>query len=293
MDRPRLRATLLGHVGPRGDRRAGREARHLLLIASLLAACIPVGDDGADPSEMLPSEFPARVLEVIDGDSLRVESNGTAIEIRLAGINAPEADECHGDVAALGLADLVGEEVAFVQTDEDQFGRVVAYVWSSDGFVNSSMARAGDALALADGGDRAPDIDDSARSARAADLGMWAPDACGEVLPAGLSVELTEPDPRGPDDEVLDDEYVTIRNDGTAAIDLSGWILRDESTANRLVLPAATRLVPGSVLIVHSGCPSPPEVGWCAGSPIWNNGGDSVLLLGPAGTVAAFDTFRP
>lgn len=284
-------------MGPRRHRRTIGQARGLVLTA-LVAGCTPVATDGSDVASDVPWPPPpsgtieGRVAEVIDGDSLIVSTEDGELEVRLAGINAPEGTDCHGDAARDRLSELAPGDVSLLVTDRDQFGRTVAGVWADGRFVNGHLVEAGSAISLADDDPWSSDLDVAAASARTAGLGLWAADACGGGPTPEVTVELTEPDPAGPDDEVLDEEVVTIRNDGGTALELGGWVLRDESTANRLVIGPDTVLAPGAELVVRSGCPPPPDIGWCTGTPIWNNAGDSALLLTPDGTVAAFDTFR-
>jgi len=71
-------------------------------------------------------------------------------------------------------------------------------------------------------------------------------------------------------------------------VDLSGWVLRDESSSNRFRFPAGTVLEAGRRLRVVTGCEPPPgALAWCATTPVWNNGGDSVILVDGHGRVVA------
>ncbi len=56
---------------------------------------------------------------------------------------------------------------------------------------------------------------------------------------AAVAIIDIEPNPPGNDEEHLDAERVTIQNNGTMPVELSGWTLRDESTANRFRLAMA------------------------------------------------------
>lgn len=111
---------------------------HALIVALLLAA-------GATPAaaakEKLPGPIPARVVEVLDGDTVRVDANtwlGTTqrVAVRLAGIDAPELDGKCDDERARAiearafLAGLVaGGELELRAVTHDKYaGRAVAVV---------------------------------------------------------------------------------------------------------------------------------------------------------------------
>jgi competence protein ComEC len=121
--------------------------------------------------------------------------------------------------------------------------------------------------------------------------GMWAPDACGPATGADVEVAWVAYNPPGPDDDALTEEYVEIANLGTLQVDLAGWILRDESSQNRYVFDGA--LGAGDRVLVRSGCgrDGGEDVYWCAGNPIWNNGGDTAILQDERGNVVSWRNY--
>ena len=146
----------------------------ILLLACLLAfplACggTPGGDDDAT------------VRTVADGDTL-VLTDGR--RVRLVQLDAPElgAGECHGAQATRTLEALVppGTEIR-LQTDpaldqEDDFGRVLAYVFRGETNVNLELVRRGGAAPWFYDGDRgryAPELIAAAREAQQKDRGLW------------------------------------------------------------------------------------------------------------------------
>ena len=73
--------------------------------------------------------------------------------------------------------------------------------------------------------------------ARAAEVGLWAPDACSAPADAAapavaISVEI-DPNPPGDDNEHLVAEWVRFTHDGPHPVDLTGWGVRDESSSHR------------------------------------------------------------
>lgn len=255
--------------------------------------------DGVTPSTASATSNPApdgdtaTVVTVSDGDSLVIVIDGERIEVRLAGINAPEADECHGDASRTMLEQAVGTGTVVLrpvtgEDDVDQFGRLLRNVWVDGTWVNEQLVADGAALALQTG---TPDEDAlvaAENHAWTARVGMWDPAACGE-FPPGVVVSDVNYDPPGADDENAAAEFTLLGNDGDEAVDISGWIVRDESSLHRYTFPGGTVLAPGDGLRLHSGCGDDGglDLYWCADGAVWSNGGDTVLLQTPTGTVAS------
>ena len=135
----------------------------------LLTACTTGDDTASTPPDSAPEVPPettttqatlppdeterAVVEGVLDGDSLRVSLSGSAEEVRLLGINAPERDECFAEEARSALTALVaGVEVAMLPGDEDRDrnGRLLRYVYIEDPagpiLVNETLLRDGSLL---------------------------------------------------------------------------------------------------------------------------------------------------
>jgi micrococcal nuclease len=273
--------------------------RTLLVAAILLAACTPGtgSTPGVTSNDTSPPGDAATVIEVFDGDSLLALVDGEDVEIRLLGVNAPEASECHGDAARDFFADLVASgEMTLVADgeDSDQFGRALRYVYVDGTNVNYELLANGAALVIQ--GDHTRDGEFAAASdaAAAAGLGLWAADACGtERPPEFIEISDLVYNPGGRDEENMNGEWVTVRNAADQPLDLSAWILRDESTQNRYTFPSGFSLGSGQEVMVRSGCgsDSPTDLHWCADGPIWSNGGDTAILQTPAGTVVAWRRF--
>lgn len=230
---------------------------------------------------------------VIDGDSLRVSVDGETLEVRLDGINAPESDECLAEEARTRLRQLSDAGVVVEATGIDQFGRTLALVHgtqSESELLNEAMVAEGLAIAST-GGDWSERFIAAEAEARQARRGIWNPNACGPAVEADLRIKFSQPNPPGADRP--DDEFITLHNEGAELIDLSGFVLRDESSSNRFTIPDGTSLAPDASLDVWTGCEPPSGVGWCSDTPIWNNGGDSALLLSPSGNVVAHARYDP
>ena len=205
--------------------------------------------------------------------------------MRLFGINAPESDECHFSEARDYLADeVLGRTVVLETVGTDRFGRTLALVSLGETNVNESVVARGHAIALTSGEEPADTarLLEAEQDAAEDDRGLWADDACGPEGPIP-SIRIADFvfNPDGPDDQVLDQELVVIANEGSSEIDISDWVLRDESSLHRHPFEPGTMLMAGERLFVTSASPS-----WePGGSPVWNNDGDLILLTDDTGRV--------
>lgn len=245
----------------------------------------------------LPSDrVSARVVDVVDGDTIDVVLDGEAAteRLRLIGINSPEGGECYAAEATAGLTDLVlGETVALERdiSDRDQYGRLLRYVWTMGGdLVNEITVEEGWALAREYPPDtaRADQLDEAQDRAMGAERGLWAPDACGDSVPADIRIVDIEYDAPGDDNANLDGEWVEIVNSDDLPVDLTGWVLKDESASHRYAFPSGFTLQPDAGVLVFTGCgqDSDDELYWCnSGSAVWNNDGDTAFLLDPQGNI--------
>jgi hypothetical protein len=102
---------------------------------------------------------------------------------------------------------------------------------------------------------------------------------------APIEVVDSQTNPPGPDEDVLDAEWIEVSNAGSEPIDLTGWTIRDESTQNRFRFPPRFILGPGERVTVTAG---EGEFGFGLGAPIWNNGGDTVLVVDDQGRFVTY-----
>lgn len=262
--------------------------RFAVSLTAFLVACT----SGAEPqSTTEPSSsggIAVGIESVLDGDSVRVEVEDRTIEVRLLGINAPERGECWADEARTALEDaLAGGNLSIVGEEEDQYGRLLAYLFLGVINVNRRLVLDGNAIAIAVEHDELPDFLAAEEEAIALERGLWSPAACGST-PDRFDVRIwaIEPDAPGRDDRNPNGEFVAITNEGPPA-DLTGWMLRDESSAHRYTFPDGFILADGEIVTVRSGCgdDSRPDLYWCADGPVWTNSGDTVILLDGLGAV--------
>ena len=127
-----------------------------------------------------------RVVRVSDGDTIRVRlASGREERVRYIGVDTPETAkpgapaECFADRAAAFNARLVdGRTVRLVRDVEerDRYGRLLAYVYAGETFINAELIRRGYAQPLT----VPPNVRQAGRfrrlaeEARRAGSGLWA-----------------------------------------------------------------------------------------------------------------------
>ena len=256
-----------------------------VVITVLVVSCAAEDGGIVNGGDLPVTDVDVVVTSVADGDSFRAESPTGEIEVRLLGINSPELDECHGDAAKEALVDLIdGRTIGLATEPElDQFDRVLARAVVDGNYVNLQMVSNGHSLVVTDGSTDRGTLLEAEEGARTSEVGMWASEICGAEGPrAMLDITAIDFDPAGADD----DESVTIVNSGNGPVALLGFVLRDESSVNRFEFPDIV-LEQGGELVVVRGCDAGEEatLPWCTEQPVWNNDGDTALLLDQAGRI--------
>ncbi|BCX03183.1 MAG: nuclease [Candidatus Roseilinea sp.] len=130
----------------------------------------------------VPDGEDARVVHVVDGDTIHVEIAGQTYRVRYIGIDAPESTtttECFGREATnFNRALVAGQRLRLERdvNDTDRYGRLLRYAYLPDGrMVNEVLVREGYALARS----FPPDVKhqdrlrDAERDARQARRGLW------------------------------------------------------------------------------------------------------------------------
>jgi micrococcal nuclease len=160
----------------------------VLVLVALLVAAGAAGvrpRSGDDPGAARATRT-ARVVRVVDGDTILVLVGGREERVRYIGIDTPESVkedtpvQCFAKRAAAENARLVaGREVRLMPDVEtrDRFGRLLAYVYRADDgrMVNEALVRGGFArtLTIAPNVRFAERFRLAARAARRSSLGLW------------------------------------------------------------------------------------------------------------------------
>jgi micrococcal nuclease len=161
-----------------------------ILVLLVAVGWRPLRDalDGGDPGAS--ASQPARVVRVVDGDTIVVARGGAEERVRYIGVDTPETVkprtpvQCFGKKASAFNHRLVeGRSVRLVADAEerDRYGRLLAYVYRADDglFVNAELVRRGFATTLT----IPPNVRYAERfralaaEARRAGRGLWS--ACG------------------------------------------------------------------------------------------------------------------
>ncbi|MEK7509707.1 MAG: thermonuclease family protein [Patescibacteria group bacterium] len=158
------------------------------------------GDEGEPMEELFD------VIKVVDGDTIAISMNEKSETIRLIGIDTPETVDSRVEVQCFGgeasekaKALLSGRKVSLEMDAEegerDKYDRLLAYVYRDDGlFFNKYMIEQGFAheYTYDDPYKYQKEFKAAEASAKVAQRGLWAPDACSEPEVKGQST-VSEP----------------------------------------------------------------------------------------------------
>jgi micrococcal nuclease len=167
-----------------------KRAAIVVLAVAALSGC---GSQGGD-DEALGRSVSARVVRVIDGDTIEVSIDGQDEDVRYIGVDTPETVkpgapvQCYGPQASAENHRLVeGRTVRLVFDRErrDAYGRLLAYVYArvrgdagKSRFVNAALVRDGYARTLAIAPNTAHATQLQRLQARAGRVGRGLWDAC-------------------------------------------------------------------------------------------------------------------
>ena len=130
----------------------------------------------AAAATLLAEDFSGKVVDITDGDTIRVMHNGAPERIRLWGIDCPESKQPFGTRAKQFTGDLAfGQTVIVRVRDVDRYKRTVAEIILPDGRnLNQELVRAGLAWWFERYARRELILRDLEQEARAARRGLWA-----------------------------------------------------------------------------------------------------------------------
>ena len=121
-------------------------------------------------------EFSARIIAVLDGDTVLIRRAGGLVKIRLAEIDAPEKAQAFGKDSTRSLSGMVlGKQVQVSSQATDQYGRMVAHLSINGLDVNAEQIRRGMAWEYSNFHSNKALIALQAEAKQAA-LGLWAQD---------------------------------------------------------------------------------------------------------------------
>ena len=257
------------------------------------------GQGGAEVGGPDGSGVAVVVDRVVDGDSLELTVDGEPVELRLEGFNAPELyadgadgsdfETCNGLASRAAVDESVSSasDLELLATGEDRFGRTLGDLLIDGDLLVPQLVLQGRGLATGD----SEEYRDAMAKAADAGVGIWG-NGCGDPLTTDLRIGDSQIDAPGNDRNNLVDEWVEVVNEGLSAVNLEGWVLRDDTTGHHF--PLAGILEAGARLTVRTG--GDPDDSELNGSrptlylgerfPVWSNSGETILLIDPNGVFA-------
>lgn len=137
--------------------RGGGRGSALLILFAVVVLLRP-WESWADLwNDPLPLSAKVYVTRVVDGDTVEVQIGGREEDVRYIGVDTPETVkpeepvQCFGPEASdfnHGLVEQRWVQLVFDEERRDVYGRLLAYVYLGDRFVNAELLRRGLARTL-------------------------------------------------------------------------------------------------------------------------------------------------
>lgn len=127
------------------------------------------------PLTSFAESFSAKVVRVIDGDTVQVYNGTTNTRIRLYGIDAPESKQAFGQKAKQTMIQLAANQVVDIQDHgQDVYGRMLGTIYLNNQDLNAVMVAEGMAWAYRyQGRLTVPQYGYLEQNARNAGKGLW------------------------------------------------------------------------------------------------------------------------
>lgn len=255
------------------------------------------GDVKGDDARISPSDInssrSAKVIRVIDGDTIEIEGGH---RVRYLGINAPESGQPFSTEATRENERLAAGRAVNLEFDvqtQDRYGRLLAYVWANDVLVNKEIVKNGYAVSeTIQPNVKYQDLIVKAQvEARGACRGLWVGLCSKKTESSCVKIININADAPGNDNNNKNGEWIEIKNTCDAAISMQGWFLKDSSASNKYQFGSFTLGGTKSV-IIYSGCGAnvQDKLYWqCPEGryATWNNNGDHAFLYDAGGNLAA------
>ncbi len=105
-------------------------------------------------NEVIDPHISYEVVKVVDGDTFEIRIGKKTEKVRMLGVDTPETVDprkevqCFGKEASLKTKDLLLKKMVSLQSDatqsvRDRYGRILAYVYQGDIFVNKYLIEEG------------------------------------------------------------------------------------------------------------------------------------------------------
>ena len=101
------------------------------------------------PLTSIAKTFSAKVVRVIDGDTVQAYDGATNTRIRLYGIDAPESKQAFGQKAKQTMIQLVANQVVNIQDHgQDVYGRILGTIYLNNNDVKEGANKRGNSSRL-------------------------------------------------------------------------------------------------------------------------------------------------
>lgn len=211
----------------------------------------------------------AKVVRTVDGDTIKVDTNGDGRwdqAIRLIGIDTPEHDTCGFTAAKRALKSLVRRKTVILRSDTGKTGRqnrperrVIVPVGSSKVDATTWMLSRGLGVWMPRKGEITGNRADhrAVRAAMAAGRGWFDEDRCGAGPAVNGALSMTvqyqaDAAYKLPVSERRNQEFIRIRNNTAADLNIDGWTLRVGNDRRERV-PSGGPIPPGETITIHVG----------------------------------------
>jgi len=239
-----------------------------------------------------------KVLTVIDGDTIELENKQN---VRLIGINAPEAGKTCYSEAKSKLEDLTKGKIVKLEKDvddKDQYGRLLRYVYVDDTFVNLEMVRLGLAHKYEYGSNTKYStlFEQAENEAKQNEGCLWKTEEINYIQDQCIYITNFHFNAAGNDNYNLNDEYVTFGNRCSYSIDMTGWTIKDETASHIYILPPFT-FNAGATFTLYTGTGTNTNSALYWGrtsgnyAAIWNNNGDTLFLRDSNGNLVLTQSY--
>lgn len=177
-------------------------------------------EDPSRPAGVPEDALPAVVERVVDGDTVKVDYYGLTVDVRLIGVDTPEvfggAEPYGPEASAYTKAQLPPGTRVWLERgadERDRYGRLLAYVWTSDGALFNEKLLAvgfGEVLIIGKNTQYEERFRQAQARAKAQGMGMWGIEESPAEEDATLDTDKWTStyqgpyDPRGPDRDCSD-----------------------------------------------------------------------------------------
>lgn len=208
---------------------------------------------------------------VIDGDTIQIKDGRI---IRLLNINSPEKGVFGAELGTNFLKQYENETLEIEITGLDKYSRSLARIFNSD-YLNLKIVEQGFASKFMVENSELSSFAFAELTAIKNEGGMWKKSPWFNCFVSKIDAK---------------NEMVFLKN-LCSEIDLSGWILKDES--RKLYIFKNIKLNEKEQIILHSkiGGDNKTDIFWNSKQDIWNNDRDSLYLFDDKEEIAHYETY--